>query len=740
MSAHATNTAGPIRRELREHAASVFIVSASTWIAATLVCGPLQALWIIGLAAPMSLYVARRSWREREKSRASDERCALAMEHSGDGIWDWNLVTGEMYFSPRFEAMLGHAPGELERTREEFESRLHAEDRAATLAALRAHLENEKPCDVVCRMRARSGEYRWLRARGEAVRDASGKPLRLCGAISDVTDEKRVEERIRVASRAKDEFLANISHEVRTPMNGIIGMATLLQETQLTPEQIEYVNALQRSGENLLSVITDVLDFAKLESGTLDIEAVPFDLRELAEDTAASFASDAERRGLELAVRVAPDVRTRVVGDSGRIRQVLGHLLANALKFTPRGAVVLEIARDLVAGPSAAIRFTVSDTGIGIPVDKLECIFEKFTQADGSVTRRFGGTGMGLAISRALARLMGGDVTVESEFGAGSKFTLRLPLAEDSIAPGSLRRPRLAGRRVLVVDDFEMNRRALRESLESIGVRCDTAACEEEAFAVLRAARAGDDPIAVALLDVEMPDVTGAVLCRAIKGELKAASPHFVLMAPPAQHARTKTWRMAGFEACLAKPVPGAALADCLEQALGFGAPPTNASAVPARGADSLVGLRVLVVEDNLVNQRVTERLLQKLGCTVAIADNGEEALARAAQSRFDVVLMDCQMPVLDGFSATEQLRQRERDSGAARVPVIALTANAMKGDRERCLAAGMDDHVGKPIVRDDLVRALSRWTPARRGPDAPLPRQSDALADAAGTALERRA
>jgi CheY-like chemotaxis protein len=562
----------------------------------------------------------------------------------------------------------------------------------------------------------------------------------LCGAISDATDDKRVEERIRVASRAKDEFLANISHEVRTPMNGIIGMATLLQETQLTPEQIEYVNALQRSGENLLSVITDVLDFAKLETGTLDIETVPFDLRELAEDTATSFASDAERRGLELAVRIAPDVRTRVLGDCGRIRQVLGHLLANALKFTPRGAVVLEVARDLVAGPSAAIRLTVSDTGIGIPVDKVECIFDKFTQADGSVTRRFGGTGMGLAISRALARLMGGDVTVESEFGAGSKFTLRLPLAEDSAAPGSLRRPRLAGRRVLVVDDFEMNRRALRESLESIGVRCDTAACEEEAFAVLRAAREGDEPIAVALLDVEMPDVTGAVLCRAIKGELKAASPHFVLLAPPAQQARTKTWRMAGFEACLAKPVRGAALADCLEQALGFGAPPAAGSTVPARGAESLVGLRVLVVEDNLVNQRVTERLLQKLGCTVAIADNGAEALARAAQSRFDVVLMDCQMPVLDGFSATEELRQREHDSGGARVPVIALTANAMKGDRERCLAAGMDDHVGKAIVRDDLVRALSRWAPVGRGPDAPLPRPSDALADAAGTALDRRA
>jgi two-component system sensor histidine kinase/response regulator len=466
----------------------------------------------------------------------------------------------------------------------------------------------------------------------------------------------------------------------------------------------------------------------------------------LVEDAALSSAGDADRRGLELVVRCAPDVPHHVIGDCGRIRQVLVNLCNNALKFTPKGHVVLEAQRSTSAAGGARVAFSVTDTGTGIPAEAIGSLFDARPQAGfdrrlqpgASMTLRLGGTGRGLTVSRALARLMNGDIRVESELGKGSRFIFEIPLAvDDAVTAPDRRRVNLDGRKVLVVDDLEVNRRLMRENLEAIGARCETAGCEEEALEIVRAAQASADPIAFAFIDVEMPDTNGTVLCHVIKGELPNASPRFVLMASEKHRARTRTWQLAGFEACLQKPVRRSDLEDILLELLQRNAEPQDTSAgtkhtsldaqsLAVAGSrqihKDLLGLNVLIVEDNLVNQRVAERMLEKLGCNVAIADDGREALARCDATRFDLVLMDCQMPVLDGFAATEELRKRERSRGTARLPIIALTANATKGDRDQCLAAGMDDHLAKPIVRDELVAALTRWRPRLVDPYPALP------------------
>jgi PAS domain S-box-containing protein len=592
---------------------------------------------------------------------------------------------------------------------------------------------------------ARSGEdLRWFECTVRAFFDDAGNPVAYQSVARDITDRKRAEDAMvrakeyaeqandqlqeaiaranqlateaAVANAAKSEFLANMSHEIRTPMNGIIGMTGLLLDTELDRVQWEYTESIRESSDALLSIINDILDFSKIEAGRLDLDVINFDLRIALEEVVDLLAVRAHEKGLEIASLVDPGVPSLLQGDPGRLRQVLINLVSNAIKFTERGEVIIHITLDEETGQNVIVRFSVTDTGIGIPSDRMDRLFKSFSQVDGSTTRKYGGTGLGLAISKKLVALMGGEIGVESEEGKGSTFwfTCQFAIQHGAELDDDFSLETVEGKRILVVDDHQTNRAVLSQQLHQWGCECVTEANGHAALDSIREAQSAGRPFAIVLIDALMPEMDGPQLARAIASDAAYGSPLLVMITSSAQRGEAARYHELGFVAYLTKPIKRNQLHDCLSAVLSMRSPSEAETQRSILTRHSVAERkkhmrRILVAEDNAINLKVALGIIEKLGYRADAVSNGKEAVSAVRQVAYDLVLMDGQMTEMDGLEATRVIREME--SGTNRhVPIVALTAHAMQGDRERFLSSGMDDYLAKPLQPRELAEVLERY------------------------------
>ena len=661
----------------------------------------------------------RRLSAQSAKLRASEERHRRFFESSPSGIYQTTLDGRLLDCNDAFARMLGYASRQECLAKPMTEHYSAAEDRSEFVSRI---MHETRLSDLESKLKRQDGRAVWVLETATLLDSGNGASSIIEGTIIDITARKAAEDALRLAkhtaeeaNRAKSEFLANMSHEIRTPMNGIIGMTELALGTELTTEQREYLDTVRVSADALLEIINDILDFSKIEARKLDIDAIDFDVRYAVDDTLRSLAPRAHSKGLELACQVATDVPPALRGDPSRLRQILLNLIGNAVKFTETGEVVVRVECQPVEGDRVVVTFTVSDTGIGIPREKHASIFDPFTQADASTTRRFGGTGLGLTISARLAALMGGEITVQSEPGHGTQFQVALPFevaVEVAIAAGRRELKDLVGLDVLVVDDNATNRRILEGILRSWGMRPTVVDGGLAAIAALDRALAAGNPFPLALIDFQMPDLDGFGLAELVKQRPELATTMIMMLSSVGHRGDAIRFRELGVASYLTKPVRQSVLLDAILAVLAGNDLPLDQKVLVTRHTinEGRRSLRILLAEDNAVNRLLVTALLGKRGHTIVSVVNGREAVAAIAGGRFDLVLMDVQMPEMDGLEATAAIRKAEHVTGS-HVPIIALTAHAMKGDREACMAAGTDGYLSKPVNVTELFELIEDLT-----------------------------
>ena len=637
------------------------------------------------------------------------------------GSWEWNILANTTTWSEALYQIYGIRPEDVSVTVEEYVKLVHPCDREEVGKKIEIVVRDKQPYSYDHRIIRPDGTVRHHHVNVKVALNDRGELVKLFGTAQDITERIYLENDLKQArdealetARLKSEFLANMSHEIRTPMNGVIGMTGLLLDTELNDDQRDFAETIRSSGEALLTIINDILDFSKIEAGKLQFDTTDFDLRNAVEGTVEMLTEKAHEKDLEFACLIHSDVPTSLRGDPGRLRQVLTNLTGNALKFTERGEVVVTAEKEFETDNSVMVRFSITDTGIGISEETQRRLFQAFTQADGSTTRKFGGTGLGLSISKQLVEMMGGQIGVNSRPGEGSTFwfTAEFEKQAESLAPVKMKIDTLEAVRVLVVDDNKTNRRILAHQLHSWGMIHEEVDCPTKGITLLKEAAAAGTPYDVIILDFIMPEMDGINLARLIKVDQELSSSRVVLLTSLGQRGDGVIARAAGIEAYLTKPVKQSQLFDCLITLLSKQR--TDSNPAGKESADLITrhsmaerkkmsNKRILLAEDNVVNQKVAIRQLQKLGYATDAVANGREAVTALQMISYDLVFMDCQMPEMDGYEATAEIRRLE---GTRRhTPIVAMTAHALEGDRERCIAAGMDDYVSKPVRVEQLER-----------------------------------